>query len=73
MSKATSDEMDRAIGAAIRVRRYKKKMSQPKLAKLLGVTPMAVQHYETGRTSLSVVKLVQIAEALGCKTRDLMP
>ena len=73
MSKASAAEIDRAIGAAIRNRRHKKKMSQPELAELLGVTPMAVQHYETGRSALTVVKLVQIAEALGCRTKDLMP
>jgi len=73
MSKATSDEMDRAIGALIRARRLKKGIGQSQLGEALGVTGMAVQHYETGRSSLTVVKLVQIAEALGCKTKDLMP
>lgn len=73
MSKATSENMDRAIGALIRERRHKKKMGQPELAEAIGVTPMSIQHYETGRTSLSVVKLMHIADALGCKTKDLMP
>lgn len=73
MSKASADKMDRDIGALIRERRYRKKMSQPDLAEALGVSSMAVQHYETGRSSLTVVKLVQIAEALGCRTKDLMP
>lgn len=73
MSKASAAEIDRAIGASIRNRRHKKKMSQTELAELLGVTPMAVQHYETGRSALTVVKLVKIAEALGCRTKDLMP
>ena len=50
MSKASADKMDRDIGAFIRERRYRKKMSQPDLAEALGVSPMAVQHYETGRS-----------------------
>lgn len=73
MSKLPAEDMDRAIGALIRARRYKKNVTQPMLAEILGVSPMMVQHYETGRSSLTVVKLAAIAEALKCKTKDLMP
>ncbi len=73
MSKAIAKDLDEAIGALIRARRLKKGMGQPDLAEALGVTLMAVQHWETGRNSLTIPKLVKIAEALGCKTRDLMP
>ena len=73
MSKAIAKDLDEAIGALIRARRLKNGMGQPDLAEALGVTPAAVQHYETGRSSLTVPKLIRIAEVLGCKTKDLMP
>lgn len=62
-----------AIGALVRARRLEKNIGQPELAEALGVTPMMVQHYETGRNALTVLKLVTIAETLKCKTTDLIP
>lgn len=62
-----------AIGALVREQRLKRKMSQPELAEAIDVSPMMVQHYETGRSALSVVKLVKIAEALKCSTKALIP
>lgn len=65
--------MDREIGRLIRERRYKKKMGQPELGRLIDVTEQMIQKYETGASSITVKRLVQIAEALSCKTKDLMP
>lgn len=62
-----------AIGALVRAKRLEKNVGQPELAEALGVTPMMVQHYETGRNALTVLKLVTIAETLKCKTTDLIP
>lgn len=64
---------DEDIGALVRERRLKKGIGQPELGEALGVTFMTIQHYETGRTPLTVVKLVKIAEVLGCRTMDLIP
>jgi transcriptional regulator with XRE-family HTH domain len=62
-----------AIGALVRQQRLKKGISQPDLGKAIGVTEQMVQHYETGRSALSIVRLVDIARALDCKTLDLIP
>lgn len=64
---------DEELGANIRTRRHLQKIGQPELAEALGVTPMMIQKYETGASSLSVAKLVKIAAALKCKTTDLIP
>jgi transcriptional regulator with XRE-family HTH domain len=67
------EDMDRKIGALVRARRYKVEMGQPELAAALDVTVPMIQKYETGASSLTVKRLVQLAEALKCKTKDLMP
>lgn len=61
------------IGALVRKQRLKNGVSQPELGEAIGVTEQMVQHYETGRSALSVVRLVDISRALGCKTLDLIP
>lgn len=61
------------IGAKIRERRLKLGLGQPELGKSLGVSHGMVQHYETGRSALTVVQLANIARALKCKLSDLMP
>lgn len=64
---------DEAIGALVRERRRACEMGQPELGEALGVSEQMVQKYETGQSPLTVVKLVKIAETLGCKTLDLIP
>jgi transcriptional regulator with XRE-family HTH domain len=64
---------DEKIGALVRAKRLEKEVSQPDLAKALRVSPMMVQHYETGRNPLTVVKLSIIARKLGCEIMDLIP
>jgi len=48
-------------------------VGQPELAEALGVSPMMVQHYETGRNPLTVVRLYAAARRLKCKVTDLLP
>lgn len=64
---------DEDIGALVRAKRTAKEVGQPELGAALGVSAMMVQHYETGRSPLTVLKLLKIAETLGCKTTDLIP
>jgi transcriptional regulator with XRE-family HTH domain len=70
---AKNEVTDAAIGALIRAKRHERGLGQPELADALGVSSMMIQHYETGRNSLSILKLVKIAETLKCKTTDLIP
>lgn len=64
---------DEVIGALIRARREKVGMSQPELGAAIDVGPMQISKYESGQSSITLVKLVKIAEALKCKTLDLIP
>ena len=64
---------DEAIGALIREWRKKRGVSQPELGQALGISEQMVQRYETGGATLSVLKLVTIANTLKCKTTDLIP
>ena len=64
---------DVGIGELVRKRRLAAEVSQPELAKVLSVSPMMVQHYETGRNPLTVVKLYLIAKRLRCRVTDLIP
>lgn len=72
-SKKPEAVTDAAIGALIRERREKAGMSQPELGAVIDVGPMMISKYESGQSSLSVLKLVKLAEAFGCKTTDLIP
>lgn len=64
---------DAAIGKLVRERRYKKKITQEQLAAHLGLSFGMVQKYETGASPLTIVRLVEIAKFLGCRTTDLIP
>ena len=54
----------REIGAKIRMLRQQAGLSQEKLAELVGLTFQSIQKYEAGQTTLNVMKLQQVAEAL---------
>lgn len=62
-----------AIGALVREIRKKRGVSQPELGAAIGVSEQMVQKYETGGSPLTVVRLVDIAIYLKCKTIDLIP
>jgi len=61
------------VGARLRAKRVAANVGQPELAEALGVSPMMVQHYETGRNPLTVVRLYAAARRLKCKVTDLLP
>lgn len=52
--------------------RLKKNMSKKELASLIGVTPMAVTHYESGERKPDMVVIKAMAKALGVKTADFL-
>lgn len=58
-------EIDEKIGLAIRKFRNGRGMSQIELGEKIGVSFQQVQKYEKGMTRMSVLRLGQIAEALG--------
>jgi transcriptional regulator with XRE-family HTH domain len=54
----------RDIGLKIKALRQQAGLSQEKLAEMMGLTFQSIQKYESGQTTLSVIKLQQVAEAL---------
>lgn len=76
MPKVTSDaraadDLDRALGNAIRLRRRSLNLTQEQLANACGISFQQVQKYENGANRVSFSRLVQIARALECRVTDL--
>jgi len=58
------------VGTRIRQFRQDAGLSQEKLAELISVSFQQVQKYESGHTTLNVIKLQQIADALNVQVSD---
>jgi transcriptional regulator with XRE-family HTH domain len=58
------------IGRRIRQFRQDAGLSQEALAEMIGVTFQQVQKYESGHTTLNILKLQQIADALKVQVSD---
>src|SRR6516164_1429953 len=76
MAKASSDaraadDLDRALGNAVRLRRRSLNMTQEQLANACGISFQQIQKYENGANRVSFSRLVQIARALDCRVTDL--
>lgn len=50
----------------------KKNMSKKELASLIGVTPMAVTHYENGERRPDMATIKAMAKVLGVRTADFL-
>lgn len=55
-----------------RIRKYRQNagFSQEKLAEMVGVSSQQIQKYESGQTTLSIIKLQQIAKSLRVSMSD---
>jgi len=71
-SSKSPDELDVALGAAVRLRRRTLGMSQEALAERCHVSFQQVQKYENGTNRISFSRLAQIATALQCRVNDLV-
>lgn len=67
-----ADDLDRALGNAIRLRRHSLNLSQEQLASACGISFQPIQKYENGGNRVSFSRLVQIARALDCGVTGLM-
>jgi transcriptional regulator with XRE-family HTH domain len=72
MKDSEIDQMDKAIGLAVRLRRKTSGYSQAALGEAIGVTFQQVQKYERGANRISFSKLVRIARALDCTIPQLL-
>lgn len=61
----------RELGVRIAIIRRDRGLTQEQLAELVGVDPQTIQRAETGRTSLSVLRLRRVADAMHVSLRDL--
>jgi transcriptional regulator with XRE-family HTH domain len=66
-----ADDLDRALGNAIRLRRRSLNLTQEQLATACGISFQQVQKYENGANRVSFSRLVQIARALNSRVTDL--
>jgi transcriptional regulator with XRE-family HTH domain len=66
-----ADDLDRALGNAIRLRRRSLNLTQEQLANACGISFQQVQKYENGANRVSFSRMVQIARALRCGLNDL--
>lgn len=62
-----------AIGELVRKQRKKRGISQGELGDAIGVGMMMISKYESGASPITVVRLVDIAMHLKCRTIDLIP
>jgi transcriptional regulator with XRE-family HTH domain len=64
MAKIGPNQIDRQVGARVRMRRRMLRMSQEKLAKGLGLTFQQVQKYEKGTNRIGASRLHRVAQIL---------
>lgn len=67
------EEVDKAVGLAVRFHRMKAGMSQEKLGALLGVTFQQVQKYEKGVNRIGPGRLYTLAQVFGVPIGALYP
>lgn len=60
------------IGQRIRKKRKAQGLSQEELAEMIGISTTHMSHIETGNTKLSLPVFVSIANALSCRTDELL-
>jgi len=73
MTTATSDEdLEKKIGAAIHGLRSDRGMFRTQVALRLGMKETGVRRHETGKTKLSVSRLIQICEVLDANPVEVL-
>lgn len=68
-----ANELYSQIGNRIRKLRIEKKLSQTRLAEIIGLTRTSITNIEKGRQKLLIHTLWDLAEALGTDPREILP
>ena len=71
MGRKIDDKMCR-LGQAIRIRREAQRISQDKLALMIGSGQSYISRVESGKVALGMDKLIKIADALGISVNSLI-
>ena len=66
-----TDNFDKELGATLRQFRMRAKISQTEMANRLGVTKMAVSHWEIGDRAMTAINLKKYCDVLGVKMQDV--
>lgn len=61
-----------ALGAVIRARRKDLAMSQEELAHASGIDRSHMGKIERGERNVTILNILRVADALGCKSSDLL-
>lgn len=72
MKEDAKAALARTIGQAIAHRRSLAELTQEEVAEKLGLGNEAVSRLERGKATLSVVRLMELAELFGCEAADLL-
>ena len=65
-------QIDKSLGAVIKIYRHNKGLSQEALGKSIGVTFQQIQKYESGKNSLNAERLVDISAVFGITPGQLL-
>lgn len=68
----TRDELNIAIGKALKKARKAKKITQVQLAEMIGVERSVLTRYETGAIEISMKNFVKICDALSLNYADVL-
>jgi XRE family aerobic/anaerobic benzoate catabolism transcriptional regulator len=67
-----SEAFLKELGQRVRARRHQRGFSQERLAESAGLSPRYLSQLESGRGNISVVRLYELARALGVPLEELM-
>lgn len=66
------NEVRKAFGNQVRIRRYHLALSQEKLSEIAGLHPTYLGSVERGERNISLENIIALARALQCKPGDLI-
>ncbi|MCD4485344.1 helix-turn-helix domain-containing protein [Chromobacterium vaccinii] len=72
MSNLDVEQLNQRVGQAVARHRKALGMNQEDLAEKLGVGLEAISRLERGRIKPTLVRLLELAEVLGCSVNDLL-
>lgn len=67
------DPLDQHLAVRLIALRKERGVTQPDLAKAIGVSFQQVQKYENAQNRIAASRLIRIARALDCKITDFIP